>query len=292
MCRVLLGLIISLPLPGGQAPSHIIKAVRTILDFVYLAQFSSHMTATLHSLEESLSSFHANKTVFIDLGTQEGFNIPKLHSMLHYVSSVLLFGTTDNYNTEQMEQLHIDFTKNTYWLTNCKNKFAQMTIWLERREKIQWHAAHITRQQDGVQHEAHTVVSLDPPCIHHGYLKMLQNPTLKSVSFQRLAHDHGTHLFQDALGDFIAHINCPVVSAATLHTRASDTLIPFFEVPVFHKFKFTANRNRDKLEVIDSVQVCPAQTNHHDQIIPAQFDTVLVSRGQHNKGTLSYCILF
>ena len=34
MCRVLLGLIIGLRLPGGQVPSHVVKAVRAILDFI------------------------------------------------------------------------------------------------------------------------------------------------------------------------------------------------------------------------------------------------------------------
>lgn len=166
-----------------------------------------------------------------------------------------------------------------------------MTTWLEHHERIQRHPAHITRQQEGVQHEAHAVMSLGPPCIHHGYLKMPRNPTLKSVSFQRLASEYGAHLFQDTLSDFIARINYPGVSTATLRNRAANTLIPFFEVPVFHKFKFTAHRNRDKSEVVDSVQVRPAQANLHGQIIPRQFDTVLVCGGQHNKGMLTYYIL-
>jgi len=232
-----------------------------------------------------------NKTVFIDLGTREGFNIPKLHSMLHYASSITLFGTTDNYNTEQTERLHIDFTKDAYRSTNHKNEFTQMTTWLERRERIQRHAAHITRQQEGVQQEAHAVVSLGPPCVRHGYLKMPQHPTLKSVSFQRLASEYGAHIFQDALGDYIARVNYPGVSTATLRNRAANTLIPFFEVPVFHKFKFMAHRNRDKSEVVDSVQVRPAQPNFRGRIIPGQFDTVLVCGGQHDKGTLAYSIL-
>jgi hypothetical protein len=36
MCRILLGLIIGLHLPSGQVPSHIVKAVCSILDFIYL----------------------------------------------------------------------------------------------------------------------------------------------------------------------------------------------------------------------------------------------------------------
>jgi hypothetical protein len=69
MCRVLLGLNIGLPLPGGQVASRVVKAVRAILDFVYMAQFPSHTTDTLRQVQESLQRFHFNKAVFLDLGT-------------------------------------------------------------------------------------------------------------------------------------------------------------------------------------------------------------------------------
>ena len=290
MCRILLGLIIGLPLPGGLVPSRVVKSVRAIVDFVYLAQLPSHTLDTLRRLQDSLQMFHVNKDVFVDLGTRDGFNIPKLHSMLHYASSIMLFGTTDNYNTEQTERLHIDFTKDAYRSTNRKDEFKQMTSWLERRERVQYHAAQIARQRLGNQRSAHVMGPLGPPCVEYGYLKMTQNPTLKSVSFQSLASDYGATLFQDALADFIAHINNPGVSTAALRDRSHNTLIPFCEVPVFHKIKFTASQNSNGSEVVDSVQVHPTQTNPRGRIIPARFDTILVREGQYtmhpNKGKL------
>jgi hypothetical protein len=53
ICCILLGLIIDLPLPDGRAASHILKAVCALLDFLFLAQYPSHTSDTLHSLEES-----------------------------------------------------------------------------------------------------------------------------------------------------------------------------------------------------------------------------------------------
>jgi hypothetical protein len=291
MCRILLGLIISLTLPGGQVPSCVVKAVRAILDSVYLAQFPSHTTDTLCHLQESLETFHMNKAVFVDLGTQEAFNFPKLHSMLHYTSSIVLFGTADNYNTEQTERLHIDFTKDAYRSTNRKNEFMQMTTWVEHHEMVQQHEAHLAQQQLGQQREAtHSTASLGPPQVHHGYLKMPRHPTLKSVSFQRLGSEYGANGFQDALADFIARVNNPGVSSATLRNWAHNTLIPFYAVPVYHKFKFTGNRDNERSgsEVLDSIQVCLEQTDLRGWIIPACFDTVLVREGQYttspNKG--------
>ncbi|KAI0250409.1 hypothetical protein BJV78DRAFT_1283211 [Lactifluus subvellereus] len=114
ICRILLGLVIELPLPNGQSSSRLVRAVRALLDFLYLAQFPTHTTATLVHLADALTRFHENKEIFIDLGTCKQFNFPKLHSLLHYQMSITLFGTTDSYDTEQTERLHIDFTKDAY----------------------------------------------------------------------------------------------------------------------------------------------------------------------------------
>ena len=85
----------------------------------------------------SLATFHKNKEVFLDHGVRDHFNIPKIYGLLHYSSLILLFGTTDNYNTEQTERLHIDFIKHVYRAMNHKDKYNQMTTWLEWQEKLQ-----------------------------------------------------------------------------------------------------------------------------------------------------------
>ena len=136
ICSILLGLIVDLPVPGGQGTPCVVKAVCALLDFLFLAQFQSHISETLARLEDCLMAFHNNKAVFVDLGIQENFNIPKLHSLLHYGLSIHLFGTIDNYNTEQSEHLHIDLAKEAYCATNKKDEYAQMTTWLEHHEKL------------------------------------------------------------------------------------------------------------------------------------------------------------
>jgi len=103
MCRILLGLIVNLRITGGSSSARVLKAMRGLLDFLYLAQLPSQTTDMIARLEGSLVAFHANKDVFVDLGVRDGFNVPKIHSLLHYGQSICLFGTTDNYNTEQTE---------------------------------------------------------------------------------------------------------------------------------------------------------------------------------------------
>ncbi|KAH9025374.1 hypothetical protein EDB85DRAFT_2149809 [Lactarius pseudohatsudake] len=259
MCRILLGLIVDLPLPSGQVTSRIIRSVHALLDFLYLAQLPSQTTNTVARLDSSLARFHDNKAVFVDLGVREHFNIPKLHSLMHYSPSIALFGTTDNYNTEQTERLHIDFTKDAYRATNHKDEYPQMTAWLERREKLQQHTARLSSFGSSLRPNSREAN------LQLGLLALFP------------AVEHGAVDFQDALADFIAQTNHPEASAAALRTLAADTLIPFRCVPVFYRIKYTSSGTST---VIDAVHVRPEQRDTHGRPIPSRFDTVIV-RGHH-----------
>ena len=273
MCRIILGLIIDLPLPSGQVTSRIVRTVRALLDFLYLAQLPSQTTNTMLRLEESLARFHENKDVFIDLGARKDFNIPKIHSLMHYTTSISLFGAADNYNTEQTERLHIDLTKNGYRATNHKDEYPQMTTWLERREKVQEHTAFIDWRQQAGQSSAQSSRLIGPPIPIPRIVKMARNPSIKAASFDDIAGKYGAIDFQDALADFIARINHPGASAAALKALAADTLIPFWSVPVFHKVKFTS---KSTCEVIDAIHVRPEQKDTHGRFIPSRFDAVVI----------------
>ena len=273
----MLGLIVDLPVPGGgdSGSSRIIKSVRALLDFVFLAQYQSHTTESIELLRDSLAAFHDHKAVFLDLGVRNSFNLPKLHSLIHYMSSIQLFGTTDNYNTEQSERLHIDLAKDAYRATNRKDEYAQMTAWLERWEKMQRHAASIDRRQRDLQQRTQIPKVIGPPCTHPQYVKMTRHPSKKKVSFSALKLRYGAPQFQDSLADFITEANNPGASRSALRSRAEDTLLPFQGVPVFHIIKFTGS---DGSQVIDSVHVRPEKKDkrHNGRIIPSRFDTALV----------------
>ena len=62
--------------------------------------------------------------------------LPKLHFLEHYVYLIRRYGTTDNYNTEATERLHIDIVKDAFRATNHKDHTEQMIRWLSRREKV------------------------------------------------------------------------------------------------------------------------------------------------------------
>ncbi|KAF5388369.1 hypothetical protein D9615_000743 [Tricholomella constricta] len=280
MSSFLLGLLADIHLPVSSA--RLIRATRALLDFLYLAQYPVHTDETLDALEASLCDFHANKSIFVDLGIREGFNIPKLHSLTHYVRAIKVFGTTDNYNTEATERLHIDFAKDAYQATNHKDEFPQMTKWLERREKILHHTNYVIwrtqRRGDGpVPISAHCETRWRPSdlscALHH---KMTRHPTRKSVSLSEIMYMYGATFFPAALARFVVQFNHPTRTRRQIEEDAADIHIPFSTLPVFHRIKFW-NEEFHGNTTLDSLHVYPQKVDEHGNVIaPARFDTALV----------------
>ncbi|KAG6905715.1 hypothetical protein DXG01_001152 [Tephrocybe rancida] len=136
MSSFLLALIIDVQLADGASTPKLLHAVRALLDFLFLTQYPLHSSETLNLLDDSLRDFHANKDIFFDIGVQTNMNLLKLHSLSHYVMYIKLYDMTDNYSTEYTEHLHIELAKDAWRSTNSKDEFPQMTLWLERKEKI------------------------------------------------------------------------------------------------------------------------------------------------------------
>ncbi|KDR70579.1 hypothetical protein GALMADRAFT_76006 [Galerina marginata CBS 339.88] len=130
MARVLLGCLV------GKIPKSGIMAIKALLDFIALAQYRAHDNYTLGYLQDALNEYHKNKEYFIRMNVRKHLNIPKFHSLHHYIDSIKLYGTTDNYNTETFERFHIDFAKEGWRASNKRDEFPQMVTWLSRQEKV------------------------------------------------------------------------------------------------------------------------------------------------------------
>ncbi|KAI6130582.1 hypothetical protein EV401DRAFT_2054275 [Pisolithus croceorrhizus] len=76
----------------------------SLLDFIYYAQLQKHMNTTLTAMEQSLKMFHSHKHVL-------DFNVPKIHSLKHYVSLIQAL-------SKYPKCLHIDYAKDGYQASN------------------------------------------------------------------------------------------------------------------------------------------------------------------------------
>lgn len=127
-----------LPAVAGCAERDAVKAARSILDFMHRAHMGKLSDTDLEELERDLADFHDAKDVFGRTGvldTDEMFDgIPKLHMISHYAHSICELGTTDGYNTEASERLHIDFVKEGWRASNKVNPLEQMARYIQRKE--------------------------------------------------------------------------------------------------------------------------------------------------------------
>jgi len=132
MQKVIIGIL------AGQLEPKALIAARGIIDFTYYAQYHTHTEGTLARMKRAFDTFHDHKEIFIERGARklDHFNIPKLHSMIHYVESIRALGCLDGLNTESSERLHIDYAKKAYRASNRRDYIPQMTLWLQRQEAL------------------------------------------------------------------------------------------------------------------------------------------------------------
>lgn len=119
----------------------VMKAFRSFVDFVYIAQYESHSEDTLIYLDQALRDFHDNKAWIAALGVRDGprkkqqFNIPKLETFQHVVRFIRDVGSVEQFSSDQTERLHMT-SKAFYRASNRKEFVSQMCLSVDRDEKV------------------------------------------------------------------------------------------------------------------------------------------------------------
>ena len=133
--RVFLALI-------AHKESGILRAIRALIDFIYLARYDSHSTNTLQYLQNALDEFHKNKHHIAASGVRDGakrngeFHIPKMELLQHYRRLIQLNGSAPQFSSDQPEKCHSVYVTQLYKATNHKNYAEQMCLALYRAETI------------------------------------------------------------------------------------------------------------------------------------------------------------
>jgi len=262
---------ILIPCLVGRAPPEAIKAVKALLDFIFLAQYPTHDDQTLQYMKDALDRFQANKKYFIDVKAHPSLNIPKFHSLVHYIESIQFFGTTDNYNTEMFERLHIDFAKEGWRATNQRDEFPQMIHWLSQQEKIDMFALNLcVKISPPLPEESkfNNPLAHAPPII---IAKQSPAPNRSIVTIEKIhkAPQFGAHLKQ-YLNSFLGH--------QLGRQRLERADLPIDKVDVFPQFRFRPASLHDEDNESNTVKAFPHPKN-------GRFDTVVVMDGEDAEAT-------
>ena len=296
MERIFVGLL------AGSVSDEVMTCVQAAIDFIYFSSLRSHTKATLTGLSNALSTFHEHKEIFIQLGAREAthFNIPKIHSMQHYPALIRHLGSTDGFNTESPERLHIDYAKNAYRASNKKDYTVQMTRWLRRQEAVDRFVVYLLWCRDGVykvegqgarvhyvhqshSHQHHVLRGPTSTPVSHPSLTFKRHyisstPSLCHVPASSIILEHHATHFLDALNTFL-HVNGCRFSART-----------FDQFDLFKQITFTLPKifsaSDSQLSLKNIIRASPpVPARGRKQAIPAEMGFALMSTGERNEHT-------
>ncbi|KAJ3504237.1 hypothetical protein NLJ89_g8041 [Agrocybe chaxingu] len=253
MAKILLACLV------GSIPSAATKAITALLDFIYIAQYPTHNNSTLEYLQNAIEEFHEHRDYFIQLGLRKDFNIPKFHSLLHYIDAIKDFGTTDNYNTEMFERLHIDFAKHGWQATNLRDEFPQMIRWLARQEKVAGF--------ESLLKSAGTPIAPVKPR-NQRPKTIAKYPNFPGRSLSDVQQKHHAPSFDHHLRIYLNAKSPDRLSARNL----TDTALPFSKVNVYNMFHFAPSSLHDDDDEKDVIKAIGSSSNMPN----GRFDTVVV----------------
>ncbi|KAL0059745.1 hypothetical protein AAF712_013505 [Marasmius tenuissimus] len=285
IARFLLSIIIDIPLPGGFSAVRIIRCVRGLIDFLYLAQYPTHTDETLSLLSDALERFHANKNIFVDLDIRPHFQLPKLHFLNHYIWKIRHFGSLDNSDTQYTERLHIDMTKDAYRASNRKDEFVQMTKWLERKEKVMRHSNFLEWRKGGCLPLHRHDNWLSPTLVTTPRtLELPKNPTVPVLAVARAEKRYSAPYLLPSIARFIHHLSSSEHKTSS-SSRSQSAINPFLEnvkaaVTTISAFSIIRFIHHDPItntkQTQDSIHSQPGRKDRRGRPVPGRFDTALV----------------
>lgn len=268
---------------AGAVSAEVLTVIRSLIDFIYYAQLQSHTTDTLRALQACLDTFHQHKAVLVELRVRDHFNIPKLHSLEHYVDSIKSRGTADGYNTESPERLHIDYAKKGYRASNKRDYTEQMTLWLQRQEAILIRSAYLSWRtsplstshpdsdsdtdsdsDDDTDVQRISTMMGRSATVYH----VAKVPAVKNLAVTQLETQYGADQFLPALKAFLH-----------MHSRAAVEPSRYDRFDVFKQITITLppNRHLSARQRINRIRATPMKPPHgRKPAVPAHFDTAFI----------------
>src|SRR6202790_5774303 len=111
-------------------------AIRALLDFCYIARRDVHDTHTLTALDDALQRFHHHREIFRESGIRMDFNLPRQHSLNHYVKLIRAFGSPNGLCSSITESKHIKAVKEPWRHSSHYKALAQMLLTNSRMDKL------------------------------------------------------------------------------------------------------------------------------------------------------------
>lgn len=114
-----------------------VQAIRAFLEFCYIARRNVHDTHSLTALEDALQQFHHHREIFRTSGIRaNGFNLPRQHSLNHYIKLIRAFGAPNGLCSSITESKHIKAVKEPWRRSSRFEALRQMLLTNQRLDKL------------------------------------------------------------------------------------------------------------------------------------------------------------
>ena len=113
-----------------------LRAFRAFLEFCYIARKNLLDTNDLVQLKDALDRFHQYRQIFITVGVRENFNLPRQHSMVHFLQLVRAFGAPNGLCSSITESKHIKAVKEPWRRSSRYKATIQMLTTNTRLDKL------------------------------------------------------------------------------------------------------------------------------------------------------------
>jgi hypothetical protein len=125
-----------LPAIAGLLPAEIVRSFSSFLNFCYLVRRNVIDESCLTIIGSTLQEYHKHREVFKFFGVRDDFNLPRQHSMKHYVDAIREFGAPNGLCSSITESKHIEAVKEPYRRSSRYKALDQMLITNQRLSKL------------------------------------------------------------------------------------------------------------------------------------------------------------
>ena len=126
-----------LPAIKDHVPLEMVRALRALIDFIYIARRDIIDSKGLEAMDDTLKHFHKYRKIFQECGVRPtGFNLPRQHSLIHYPKHVRAFGAPNGLCSSITESKHIKAVKEPWRRSNRFDALGQMLLTNQRLDKL------------------------------------------------------------------------------------------------------------------------------------------------------------
>ena len=144
-----------LPAVAGHIPPKMVQTLSAFLDFCYLVHHASINEDMLNAIDDLLTCFHANWTIFEEVDMwPAGFSLPWQHTLKHYKWMIQLLGMPNGLCSLITESKHIKAVKEPWHCSNWYEALSQMLLLNQHTDKLNstWAYFIVHNMVDGPHH--------------------------------------------------------------------------------------------------------------------------------------------